>query len=58
MAKQSAAPVGSRWQANGTTRVFVVIERLPFGRLLTNEEGRAYCGEVQQKVLLEKFTRL
>lgn len=58
MSKPSPVPVGSRWQANGTNRVFVVIERLPFGRVLTQEEGRAYCGEAQQKVLLSNFTRL
>lgn len=58
MSKPPPVPIRSRWQARGTNRVFVVLERLPFGRLLIQEEGRAYTGETQQRALLAKFERL
>jgi len=52
-------PVGSRWSAkNCPSRVFVVLERKPFGRICIQEEGRAYFGESQQKQFLANFTRI
>lgn len=39
-------------------RVRVVIERKPFGRLVIQEEGRAYFGETYQRMFLESHTRL
>ena len=59
MGAPALVPVGSRWSANNCpSRVFVVLERKPFGRICTQEEGRAYFGEIQQKQLLASFTRI
>lgn len=59
MSKPALVPIGSRWSANRCpSRVFVVLERLPFGRVCIKEEGRAYFGESQQKQFLANFSRL
>lgn len=51
-------PVGSRWKATNDSRVFVVIERKPFGKVDTRQEGRAYFCSMKQSDLLACFTRL
>lgn len=59
MSKPALVPIGSWWSSNRSpARVFIVIERLPFGRVCIKEEGRAYFGESQQKQFLANFTRL
>ncbi len=58
MAREQQCPVGSRWQAYGSDRVFVVTERKPFGLLVIQEEGRAYFGETRQRDLLAAFSQL
>ncbi len=59
MSREAQCPVGSRWKPNnGSPRVFVVIERKPFGKLETQEEGRAYFGETRQRDFLRNFTRI
>lgn len=60
MAKQALVEVGSRWQFNGETkgRVFFVYEKLPFGRLLIKQEGRAVTGETRQADLLRNAVKL
>lgn len=59
MAREVQCPVGSRWKPNsGSERVFVVIERKPFGKLETQEEGRLYFGETRQSDFLKSFTRI
>jgi hypothetical protein len=58
MGKPALVPVGSRWRMGTTNRVWVVIERLPFGRLGIKEEGRARFGETYQRMFLESHTRL
>ena len=48
-----------RWKPHtGSQRVFVVIERKPFGKLGTQEEGRLYFGETRQCDFLGNFTRI
>lgn len=60
MAKQAQVEVGSRWQFNGDTkgRVFFVYEKLPFGRLLIKQEGRAVTGETKQADLQRTARKL
>lgn len=58
MGKPALVPVGSRWKSNGSDRVWVINERKPFGRLVVQEEGRAYFGEPDQKMFLQSHTRL
>ena len=44
--------VGSKWAAKDG-RVFIVTEKLPFGRIVLQQEGRmSYHGETTQKSLL------
>ena len=56
--REQKAPIGSRWQAHGDTRVFVVVERKPFGKLSIKQEDRFYFGYPNQKELLQNFNRL
>lgn len=58
--KGNQAPVGSRWTFNTDTtgRVFVVIERKPFGGVEIKQEGEAYFGSVSLRSLLATATRL
>lgn len=56
--KGSGVTVGSRWGVPNSDRVFVVFEKLPFGRLLLVEEGRAVSGHTTQKCLLQSHIRL
>lgn len=62
MGAPALVPVGSRWKSSwkpeASDRVWVVIERKPFGRLVIQEEGRAYFGETYQRMFLESHTRL
>lgn len=58
MSKEQKAPIGSRWQAKGDGRVFVVTERKPFGQLTIKQEDRSYFGETRQRDLLATFSRL
>lgn len=58
MSREQKAPVGSRWQAKGDCRVFVVTQRRPFGQLTIKQEDREYFGETYQKIFLKTFTRL
>lgn len=60
MAKKAQVEVGSRWQFKGETkgRVFFVFEKLPFGRLLIKQEGRAVTGETRQADLLRNAVKL
>lgn len=58
MGTPALVPVGSRWRAGTSNRVWVVVERKPFGRLGIQEEGRAYFGETYQRMFLESHTRL
>lgn len=51
-------PIGSRWKTGNSDRVWVVIERKPFGKLGIQEEGRAYFGETHQRMFIESHTRL
>lgn len=40
MSKPALVPIGSWWSSNRSpARVFIVIERLPFGRVCIKEEG-------------------
>jgi len=52
--------IGSRWQFKGETkgRVFFIMEKIPFGRLLIKQEGRAVTGESTQKQLLQNAVKL
>lgn len=56
--REQKAPIGSRWQAHGDSRVFVVVERKPFGKLAIKQEDRFYFGYPNQKELLQNFNRL
>lgn len=58
MGTPALVPVGSRWITETSDRVWVVIERKPFGRLCIQEEGRAYFGEAYQRMFLLTHTRL
>ena len=58
MSREQKCPIGSRWQVKNGARVFVVIERKPFGILGLQEEGRAYFGESRQCDFLLSFRRL
>lgn len=57
---EAKAPVGSRWKAKLETkgRVFVVIERKPFGVVEIKQEDRAYFGRTTLKGLLANFERM
>lgn len=55
MSKAAAVAIGSRW-ASKDGRVWIVLERLPFGRLEIQQEGRAYFGTTRQKDFLLSFT--
>jgi hypothetical protein len=48
---------GSRWKAENTNRIWVVVEKKPFGRLVIQEEGRAIFGEPYQRMFLASHTR-
>lgn len=56
--REQKTPVRSRWQFANDERVFVVVERNPFGRLVIQQEGRAYFGYPTQRSLLASATRL
>lgn len=56
--REQKTPVRSRWQFANDDRVFVVVERKPFGRLVVQQEGRAYFGYPTQRNLLAIATRL
>lgn len=58
MGRPAKVPVGSRWKTEKSDRVWVVIERKPFGRLRIQEEGHAYFGEAYQRMFLESHSRL
>ncbi|GIK44899.1 MAG: hypothetical protein BroJett012_08020 [Betaproteobacteria bacterium] len=58
MGAPALVPVGSRWKAGTSDRVWVVLGRKPFGKLEIQEEGRAYFGETYQRMFLESHTRL
>lgn len=57
---QANVEFGSRWQFKGETkdRVFFVAEKMPFGKLLIKQEGRAVTGETTQKELLRNAVKL
>lgn len=52
--------VGSRWQFKTETkgRVFFVMEKMPFGRLMIKQEDRAVTGECTQTELLRNAIKL
>ncbi len=58
MGSHVKVPVGSRWKTEKSNRIWVVIERKPFGRLEIQEEGCAYFGETYQRMFLESHSRL
>lgn len=58
MSTQAQAPVGSRWQYKGDTRVFIVIARKPFGIIDTKQEDKAYFGTTRLRDLLAHAIRL
>lgn len=59
MGSKALAPIGSRWEALSDNRVFVVVERKPFGRLCVQEEGRPSFGAYTHQRMFVKFhTRL
>lgn len=49
---------GSRWKAENSNRIWVVVEKKLFGRLVIQEEGRAIFGEVYQRMFMDSHTRL
>ena len=60
MAREAKAPVASRWQLKREAkgRVFYVLERMPFGKVLLMQEGRAVSADSSVKDLLINFNRL
>lgn len=58
MSKEEKAPIGSRWQLSNDSRVFVVIEKKPFGKLVIKQEDKAYFGYPTQQNLLLNYKRL
>lgn len=59
MGSKALAPIGSRWGTSSDNRVFVVVERKPFGRLCVQEEGRpSFSGYTYQRMFVESHTRL
>lgn len=50
--------LGSKWKWKNDARVWVVIERKPFGRVDLKQIDRAYFCEVQQKSLLQNATQI
>ena len=58
MSREQKTPIGSRWQLKDDSRVFVVIERKPFGNMVIKQEGRAYFGYPKQQELLTRWTLL
>jgi len=55
MGKPACVAIGSRWVSKDG-RVWIVLERLPFGRLEIQQEGRAYFGTTRQRDFLLSFT--
>lgn len=60
MGTEAKAPVGSRWKLKNDpkNRVWVITERLPFGRLYFQQEDKAVTGDTTLKHLLVQFDRL
>lgn len=60
MTREAKAPVASRWQLKRETkgRVFYVLERMPFGKVLLQQEGKAVSADSSVKDLLANFNRL
>ena len=58
MGSKALAPIGSRWGTPSDNRVFVVVERKPFGRLCVQEEGRYYFGYPYQRMFIKSHIRL
>lgn len=58
--KCDQAPIGSRWTFNTDTtgRVFVVIERKPFGGVEFKQEDNAYFSSITLRSLQATATRL
>jgi hypothetical protein len=50
--------IGSRWKEGNSPRIWVVVEKKPFGRLVIQEEGRAIFGEMYQRMFMDSHTRL
>jgi predicted type IV restriction endonuclease len=58
MSREPKCPIGSRWQNPKNGRIWIVVERYPFGRLMVQEEGRAYTGEPMQRDFITNNIRI
>lgn len=60
MVREAKAPVASRWQLKRETRgrLFYVLQRMPFGKVMLMQEGQAASSDTTVKELLINFGRL
>lgn len=58
MGQAAKVAIGSKWKWNNDERVWVVIERMPFGRIFLKQIDRAVTSEVQQRAMLAHATQV